>query len=138
LFALIAGGFVVTWGFFNWAVAGTKSYDEIPSATFTERAYVKRSWPDPKSESPLQSPEEVPTLLPEPEEPMKKLRAQENEDLENYGWAKDESGKKTGAVTIPIDRAIELTAQRGLPSDNKTTLRPPPEHADIVRPGATR
>jgi hypothetical protein len=138
LFAIIVVAFVLMWGFFNWAVAGTKANDEIPSAMFTQRDHVERSWPNPRDESPLQKVGEVPTLLAEPEEPMKELRAQENEDLENYGWAKDESGRKTGAVTIPIERAIDLTAKRGLPADNKTKLRPSPDHAAIVRPGATR
>jgi hypothetical protein len=136
LVALIVVAFVLMWGFFNWAIAGTKVNDEIPSAMFTQRERTVRSWPNPRDESPLQKPGDTPTLLAEPEEPMKQLRAQENEDLENYGWAKDESGKKAGGVTIPIERAIDLTAERGLPSDNKTTLRPSPDHAAIVRPGA--
>jgi hypothetical protein len=39
------------------------------------------------------------------------LHARENLLLENYSWADQKSGK----VRIPIDRAMELIAQRGLP-----------------------
>ena len=39
------------------------------------------------------------------------LRARENAELEGYGWV----DKKAGVVRIPIDRAMELLSQRGLP-----------------------
>ena len=39
------------------------------------------------------------------------LHQRENLLLENYSWADQKSGK----VRIPIERAMELTAQRGLP-----------------------
>jgi hypothetical protein len=44
-------------------------------------------------------------------------RASEEQKLSTYGWV-DRSG---GVIRIPIDRAMDLTAQRGLPS------RPAPE-----------
>lgn len=43
---------------------------------------------------------------------MQMLRDQEDLQLDNYMWI-DQS---TGKVVIPIDRAIELTAERGIPS----------------------
>ncbi len=42
---------------------------------------------------------------------LKALRKEEKEILENYGWA----DKNTGAVRIPIEQAMDLIAQRGLP-----------------------
>ena len=39
-----------------------------------------------------------------------KMRAKDKQILENYGV-----DPKTGTVRIPIERAMELTAQRGLP-----------------------
>jgi hypothetical protein len=43
---------------------------------------------------------------------MQMLRDEEDLQLDNYMW-KDQNA---GTVVIPIDRAIELTAERGLPS----------------------
>ena len=39
------------------------------------------------------------------------MRAAENKILHSYGWIDE----KKGVVRIPIERAMELTAQRGLP-----------------------
>lgn len=60
----------------------------------------------------------APTLPPEPrleQVPglqLQGLRSQEDQLLNTYGWI----DQKAGAVHIPIDRAIELMLQRGLPS----------------------
>ncbi|GAC1645005.1 MAG: hypothetical protein NVS9B15_02420 [Acidobacteriaceae bacterium] len=43
---------------------------------------------------------------------MQMLREQEDLQLDNYMWADQSAGK----VVIPIDRAIDILAQRGLPS----------------------
>jgi hypothetical protein len=53
-----------------------------------------------------------PRLQPKPRDDLLALRAEEEAQLQSYGWV-DES---RGIVRIPIDRAIELLAQRGLPS----------------------
>jgi len=45
-------------------------------------------------------------------EMLLKLRSSEDEVLHKYGWA----DKQKGVVRIPIDRAIDLLAQRGLPA----------------------
>ena len=39
------------------------------------------------------------------------VRSRENAELASYGWV----DRKAGVVRIPIDRAIDLLAQRGLP-----------------------
>lgn len=39
------------------------------------------------------------------------LRAAERERLESYGWRSEEEG----AVRLPIERAIDILAERGLP-----------------------
>jgi hypothetical protein len=46
-----------------------------------------------------------------PEDDLAALRAQEDDQLNHYGWI----DKKAGIVRIPIERAMELTAARGLP-----------------------
>lgn len=52
-----------------------------------------------------------PRLEPYPLAPRLKLRAEEDEVLTTYGWV----DKDRGLVRIPIDRAMELIVQRGLP-----------------------
>jgi hypothetical protein len=45
------------------------------------------------------------------------LRAQEEAELNSYGWI----DPKAGVVRIPIDRALELVSQRGLPVDTNAS-----------------
>jgi hypothetical protein len=53
-----------------------------------------------------------PRLQTDPREDLSELRAREDAVLRSYGWV-DRNG---GVVRIPIDRAMELTLQRGLPA----------------------
>ena len=53
-----------------------------------------------------------PRLQTEPREDLAALRAREDETLRSYGWVY----RNAGVVRIPIDRAMELTLQRGLPA----------------------
>lgn len=53
-----------------------------------------------------------PRLEPEPTEELRELRAAEDSLLGSYGWV----DRKAGIARIPIDRSIELTAERGLPA----------------------
>ena len=53
-----------------------------------------------------------PRLQEHPREDLSELRAREDEILSSYGWV----DKNAGVVRIPIDDAIKLTLQRGLPS----------------------
>ncbi len=48
------------------------------------------------------------------------LHAQEDQLLNNYTWI----NKSAGTLRIPIDRAIQLTAQRGLPTLPQPTAAP--------------
>ncbi|MGH9803735.1 MAG: hypothetical protein ACRD4D_01085 [Candidatus Acidiferrales bacterium] len=59
---------------------------------------------------PAQPPE--PRLQVQPAVDLNKVRAQEEAALNSYAWIDAQSG----LVRIPIDRAIELVAQRGLPA----------------------
>ena len=71
----------------------------------------------------------LPRLQVAPVQDLQHYRQQENEILNSYGWV-DRQG---GGVRIPIERAIELTLQRGLParaltqqvSDSSDAKRPP-------------
>jgi hypothetical protein len=52
-----------------------------------------------------------PRLEPDPLAPRRRIRAGEDAVLTTYGWV----DRRTGVVRIPIDRAMELLVQRGLP-----------------------
>ena len=56
-----------------------------------------------------------PPLQISPRSEMAEMRAAEDKLLRNYGWI----DRQKGIVRIPIQRAMELTAQRGLPARKK-------------------
>jgi hypothetical protein len=58
-----------------------------------------------------------PRLQTVPRLDLQALRAREDEQLQSYGWI----DRDAGIVRIPIDEAMKLTLQRGLPT------RPPQE-----------
>jgi len=53
----------------------------------------------------------MPRLQPQPFKDVYLLRQGQNDRLDSYGWV----DKDAGVVHIPIDRAMELTLQHGLP-----------------------
>lgn len=53
----------------------------------------------------------APRLQASPRADLQALRALENAELSSYGWV----DRAHGLVSIPIDQAIKLTAQRGIP-----------------------
>ncbi|HVO23505.1 MAG TPA: hypothetical protein VMW56_07735 [Candidatus Margulisiibacteriota bacterium] len=53
-----------------------------------------------------------PRLQPDPLQDLQTMRAQEDALLNSYGWV----DRKAGVVRIPVQRALELLAQRGLPA----------------------
>ena len=52
---------------------------------------------------------------------INKFRLQEEQTLNSYGWVDQDAG----VVRIPIDRAMELLAQRGLPTRPPAGVAPP-------------
>jgi hypothetical protein len=54
----------------------------------------------------------LPRLQPYPQRDMRELRANEDRLLHQYAWVDPDKG----IVKIPIDRAMDLIAQRGLPA----------------------
>jgi len=54
----------------------------------------------------------APRLLARPEGELKLVRQQEKERLESYGWV----DRTAGVAHIPVERAIEIVAARGLPT----------------------
>ena len=119
--------YFVVWGF----------YDAID-------AYQRRHQPP---QNPLVAPETDTRLVsPEAIERFPQPRLERNERLENndfrleeeqalysYGWV----DQQAGIVRIPIDRAMELIAQRGLSTTPKVGTIPPSE-VNVVNQAARR
>jgi hypothetical protein len=61
------------------------------------------------------------------------FRLHEEQTLYSYGWV----DRDTGLVRIPIDRAMELVAQRGLPTTPKVGSVPPSE-VNVVNQAARK
>jgi hypothetical protein len=74
-----------------------------------EAAHVAPEYPLAAGQATRVPPE--PRLQTNPREDLRALRAREDGILHSYGWV----DKPAGIVRIPIDEAIRLTVQRGLP-----------------------
>lgn len=61
------------------------------------------------------------------------FRAEEEQRLNSYGWV----DQKAGIMHIPIERAMQLIAQRGLPTEPKTG-EVPPAVVNMVKAAAER
>ena len=70
----------------------------------------------------------APRLQPSPETEMNEMLAAEERELSTYGWVDCERG----IVRVPIDRAIDELAARGLPQFE--TAAPPPSAAAGATP----
>ena len=91
---------VIVWGIFNYF------------KTSFEREYAKI--PMPVAAPPPIPP--GPRIQEFPAEEIKALRAHEEHVLSSYAWI----DQKNGIVRLPIDRAMDLLLQRGLPVQNST------------------
>jgi hypothetical protein len=60
-----------------------------------------------------------PRLQDNPREDLQQLRAEEEQILNSYGWV----DKNAGVVRIPIEEAMKLAVQRGLPSRQQANDR---------------
>ena len=61
-----------------------------------------------------------PRLQTQPFKDIYQLKTEQRGVLTSYGWV----DKATGVVHIPIDRAMELTLQRGLPARGESSAMP--------------
>jgi len=85
------------------------------------RFFDARARPNEVAEYPLAAAQEnrvppEPRLQEHPREDLSELRAKEDAILESYGWV----DKNAGVVRIPIDAAMKLTLERGLPARQET------------------
>jgi hypothetical protein len=68
--------------------------------------------PHPLASTLARSEPPLPRLQPNPRADLLALRAEEDAVLKTYAWV----DKGRGIVRVPIERAIEILAQRGLPA----------------------
>ena len=84
------------WGLFRFFAARQEKHDErVPPMV---AANLRRTPSGPR-------------LEPDPLAPRRAARAREDAMLESYGWV----DRNAGIVRIPIDRAMELLVEKGLP-----------------------
>ena len=90
-----------------------RTHDHTKSPMVTGESAEARREPDK-----AKTHEEIQQLFPEPRledderTEINDFRYQQDETLSSYGWV----DQNTGVVRIPIDRAMQLIVQRGLPT----------------------
>ncbi len=92
------------------------------SASFKQQEEATDRAPSPLAEARLDPIPPGPRLQPSPPRDMDELRARDREALTTYGWI-DRAG---GVARIPVDRAIDILAERG--------IVPPPQVAPPQAP----
>jgi hypothetical protein len=94
--ALLAGlSLLAMWLLFDYFAARRARLEVTPSPVFEARQLP----PEPRLEV-------------SPQQDLRQMRAAETALLHSYGWV----DRQAGIVRIPIERAIELLAERGLPT----------------------
>jgi hypothetical protein len=96
----------------------------------TGRAYP-REYPLAHVGAPAQPP--APRLQTTPREDLRRLRAEEDAVLNSYGWV-DANG---GVVRIPIEQAMRMTIEQGLPARTGTTWVAPAGRPERSNSGRT-
>ena len=97
LFAVIVAVCLIIWGLFG--ILDRREGVQAPSQYPLAAAQGPRLPPEPR-------------LQTDPRQDLADMRAKEDELLQSYGWV----DKNAGVVRIPIDSAMRLTLERGLPS----------------------
>jgi len=119
LFSLLAGGvlvYFVVWGLYAFMDARQRSRQPQQSPLVHQADTNTR----------IVAPDEV-KKFPEPRlernerVEINDFRLKEEQSLNSYGWVDE----KAGVVRIPIERAMQLVAQRGLPTTPKAGETPP-------------
>jgi len=98
LFAFIVVTFVLVWWLFDYFAAREMRADRPLLPLVSSR---------PSGSLPPE-----PRLQVSPSQDMQAMRAAEDARLNSYGWV----DQQAGIVRIPIDRAMQLLAERGLPA----------------------
>ncbi len=92
----------------NPLVTSARSSDDRDASRNAIKEEIKQTFPEP-------------TLETDERGQMNGFRLQEEQKLHSYGWV----DQNAGVVRIPIDRAMELIAERGLPTTPRAGTVPP-------------
>jgi len=128
LAGLVAAGLIV-----HFVVSGFYSYlekrwsaEQVPISPLVERAptdtrHIQRDYPQTAFPSPRLEEDERGQL--------NGIRSEEESTLNSYGWV----DQKAGVVRIPIDRAMDLIAEKGLPvrSQGAASASSPADQASL-------
>jgi len=115
---------VLVFGFLKVMLHVLESYDrahQVPRPPLAAKAV-----PVPENSTHQQSEEGIKTAFPDPKleedeiHELRRFRDGEEEKLYTYGWI-DQSA---GSVHIPIERAMQLIVERGLPTQAKAGVTP--------------
>ena len=79
------------------------------AVTFKHNEEARDRAPSPLAEARIDPIPPGPRLQPTPPRDMQELRARDQEALHTYGWV----DRNQGVARIPIDRAIEIMAEKG-------------------------
>ncbi len=104
---------VVMWGFLRYFTRGQVS-PPPPSAAIVTPENQTGKVGEPTTRFP------APQLQPDPVADLNKFSIALEEQLDTYGWV----DQKAGIVHIPIERAIDIVAQQGLPVRPQPVLPP--------------
>jgi hypothetical protein len=98
---------VAMWGLFRFFDARAEKRDRpLPPLA---AAGLRRTPPEPR-------------LEPDPLLPRRRMETEERAALTTYGWV----DRKSGVVRMPIERAMELLVERGLPPSKPMLVTPTP------------
>jgi hypothetical protein len=118
---LALGGIIISasmWGLYKYLASDRYSPHPTTRPIATRSQQLAEVGGDPAVKFP------PPRLQPDPVADLNKFRAREEEILNSYGWVDRANGK----VHIPIERAIDLVAQVGLPvRPSSPTASPSPD-----------
>ena len=116
LISLVVTGvlvYYVIWGVFYFMDAYERKHEQSKSPMVKTEEAQERREPDPaKTHEKIQQEFPEPRLEDDERTEINDFRYQQDETLSSYGWV-DQNG---GVVRIPIDQAMKLIAQRGLPT----------------------
>lgn len=131
LISLLVGGLIiyfVVWGMYRFMDARTREHEPPPNPLVRQT----------KTDTRVVAPDEI-KKFPEPRleknerVEINDFRLKEEQTLNSYGWVDE----KAGIVHIPIDRAMQLLAQQGLPTTAKAGTVPTSE-VNVVTQAAQR
>jgi hypothetical protein len=118
------------WGYYKYLAAGYLESRPVTNPIGTSKKQLEMVGGDPAVMFPS------PRLQPDPVADLNKFRVREEEELNSYGWTDQAAGK----VHIPIERAIDIVAETGLPvrpGTQAATPKPDPAAGGVsVKGGA--